>query len=163
MILPFWLKGHSLHLHSVCFICFSLHWFTSAGHSGFCSMRQLHHFFSILSCASINQGVLGYFGFSSFIGFLPGRTRGVMDRARIPQQSTATLFSWLLLILSELCRRFGVDLGTVVIECFEVNYPVPPSAVPAPCQSRCAICGSPCSRHSPAHLQHRCADHRRNQ
>ena len=120
-------------------------------------------FFSILSCASINQGVLGYFGFSSFIGFLPGRTRGVMDRARIPQQSTATLFSWLLLILSELCRRFGVDLGTVVIECFEVNYPVPPSAVPAPCQSRCAICGSPCSRHSPAHLQHRCADHRRNQ
>ena len=126
-----------------------------------CGMFQLQ-IFQFFTCVNQSRGS-GFTLFFFFCGFLPGRAWGVMDRARIPQQSTATLFSWLLIILTELCRRFGVDLGTVVIECFEVNYPVPPAAVPAPCQSRCAICGSPCSRHSPAHLQHRCADHRRNQ
>ena len=116
------------------------------------------HFVSCFHACFI-QGVLVIFLFTPWLESRPGVSRRVMDRARIAQQSTETLFAWLLLLLTELCRRFHVNLGNVVIECFEVNYPVPPAAS---CPFRCDHCDLPCSCTRPDHLQHSCGTHRRN-
>ena len=120
-----------------------------------------------ISIVYTSSGAISFRGFWFFLSYwfgdLTGRAPRVMDRASIPQQSTETLFSWLLLILTELCRRFRVNLGNVVIECFEVNYPVPPLAPRYTCQSRCAFCDLQCSRTSPGHSQHSCVNHGRNQ
>ena len=157
-MLPFWLKGHSLHL-----LFYALTLLICSGFIFECFQERCGKHVStsprfMLSCV-FHSGGAGCFPFYSLVGVQTGRAGRVMDRARIPQQSTETLFAWLLLILTELCRRFHVNLGNVVIECFEVNYPVPPAAS---CQFRCDRCDLPCSCTSPDHLQHSCVNHRRN-
>ena len=154
----FWLKDFNLLYAFIMLFCFKTKTLKDRTTNGFISCLQL------LSCCHLQFSFRGFWFFlSSWFGVSTGRARRVMDRASIPQQSTDTLFSWLLLILTELCRRFRVNLGNVVIECFEVNYPVPPLAPHSTCPSRCAFCDLQCSRTSPGHSQHSCVNHGRNQ
>ena len=99
-----------------------------------CVPQIVSHYFAwrVLGCWLHFSGpfTFRFFHVSSHIpviSFHTGRAPRVMDSSNLRRQSTETLFSWLLLILTELCRRFRVPLGNVIIECFEVNYSVPAS------------------------------------